>query len=79
MSPDNIKYLEDNKHFHTQLEKDSTVRNISHSEKEGFLNVIRLEFSPSYMVNLFCSSCIADMIKFVYTQYAKVLRGEKIT
>lgn len=71
MNQESIDFLDKHRFFFDKLEREGTINNIGFAEKEGFLNVIRKEFSPGYMVNLYCGNCIVDMIRFVYTQYDK--------
>jgi hypothetical protein len=77
MNQSSRNFLDNNRHHHTLLIRAGYMKHVDHSFKEGLLGVIRIEFQAGYNANLWCGDCVADMIKFAYTQYDKYLTNEK--
>lgn len=48
------------------------MTNIDYSVKAGLLEVAQV-FSPGYNATLWCSPCVAELVRFVYTQYDKTV------
>lgn len=63
--------MEANRGVYDVLTKAGYLKHVDDNFKNGLLNVIRTEFNPGYMVNLWCGQCVADMVKFGWTQYDK--------
>jgi hypothetical protein len=75
MSPENIKTLNAYRH-HWEAWRDLQMFNqLDYSVREALLRVIREEFDPGYLTNLWCSPCVVGMLKLAYTQYDKYLES----
>lgn len=62
-------FLEENrKHYHTAVNA-GYVQDLGQPVKQGMLGIIQKYFAPSYLANLWCSPCVFDMVKYLYTQY----------
>lgn len=72
MRPENKKFLDDNRHHYDLLVKAQVVKHLDMATRTNLLKVIHEEFNPAYLGQLWCQSCVADMISFAYTQYDKV-------
>lgn len=73
MKQENIDFLEANRHYHDILIQAGIVKHLDGATKQRIFEIIREEFAPNYMVSLWCSSCVADLLKFAYTQFDKYL------
>jgi hypothetical protein len=78
MKEESKSFLETNMH-HWEAWRDLQIFNqLDYGVRDGFLKVIRDEFNPGYLANLWCSPCVVDMMRYVYTQYDKYLSQNKI-
>lgn len=77
MKPENTAYLEAHRGVWTMYEKAQIIVHMDQALKEGLLRVIREEFDPGYLANLWCGSCVVDMLKYVYTQYEAWLKAQE--
>ena len=77
MKPENTAYLEAHRGIWTMYERAKIITHMDQSVKDGLLRVIREEFDPGYLVNMWCGVCVVDMLKYVYTQYDKWLKAQE--
>lgn len=63
-------------HYDTLMQADF-LTNIDYSVKNGLLDIARV-FSPGYDSNLWCGSCVVELVKFVYSQYDQWLIDNNI-
>lgn len=73
MKAENKAYLDANRHYYTILIQAGIIKHLDGHTRENLLRIIREEFAPNYLINLWCQSCIADLLKFAYMQYDKWL------
>jgi hypothetical protein len=71
MTPSNITTLEKHYHHWITLRDGQYLRGLNIHEREDMLRVLREEFWPGYTYDEWCGSCVADMVKEVYSRYDK--------
>lgn len=76
MKSENRAYLDTNRHHYDMLVKAQIVNHLDHVTRENLLRIIHEEFAPTYMGQLWCPACVADMLKFVYVQYDKWIAAQ---
>lgn len=69
MKPENKEFLEANYHHWDTLRKADFIRNLSGNERSDMQRVMGEEFQPGYATDLWCSPCVADMVRHLYTRY----------
>lgn len=79
MKPENIEFLEANRHHYNTLVNAGYVQHLDQATRQRMLDVIHEEFNPGYIGTLWCPPCVADMIKYVYVQYEKWIEADKLT
>jgi hypothetical protein len=80
VTPESIAFLDANRYHYDLLVRAQYLKHLDGATRQGILNVIRKEFDPSYLSDLWCSTCVATMITFAYVQYDKWLaeQGQRI-
>ena len=71
MSPESIAFLDTHRHHYDLLIRAQYVKHLDYATRDGLWEVIRKEFDAGYPKDLDCSECVANMLKYVYTQYDK--------
>lgn len=71
LTPEQREFIEHNRPHYDTLIRAEFLTNISQQVKDGMLDVARI-FSPGMVVNLWCGSCICDLVRYVYTQVDKL-------
>lgn len=71
LTPTQKQFLENTRPHYTTLVQAGFLQNIGQQEKDGLLEIARV-FAPGYQANLWCSPCVCDLVKYVYTQYDKL-------
>lgn len=69
MKQSNIDFLEANYGYWITLRDAGFMRNLDGSIREGMQRVMAEEFSPGYRADLWCPTCVSDMVKALYTRY----------
>lgn len=69
MKPENKKFLDDNRHHHTNLVKAFYLRNLDGNVRSMMQRVISEEFQAGYTTDLWCGPCISDMVLKLYRHY----------
>lgn len=70
MKQHNIDTLE--KHYHHWITlRDGYVRGLNVHERTDMHRVLQEEFWPGYVYDEWCGSCVASMVKEVYSRYDK--------
>lgn len=69
MKPENLKFLEDTYHHWQTLRDAQYLKGLNGHEREGMQRVMAEEFRPGYTADLWCPSCVADMVRLLYTSY----------
>lgn len=78
MRADNIEFLEANRHHYTTLVNAGFIQHLDQSTRQRMLDIIHEEFNPGYIATLWCQSCIADMLKYLYVQYDKWVASQPV-
>lgn len=74
MNPVNIAILEKHRHHWERFKLSQAISGMGMDVKGEVLDVIKKEWSPGYSTTLWCGDCVADMLKYAYTQYDKYLK-----
>lgn len=69
MKPENIKFLDENRHHHDTLVKAFYLRSLSGVTRETMQRVMAEEFQPGYLTDLWCGPCVSDMVLALYRNY----------
>ena len=78
MKQANKEFLDANRHHWVAWENAQIVNQLDMHVRTELLRIAREEFSVMYNANLWCSPCVCDMLKYVYTQYDKYLLSQEI-
>lgn len=73
MKPENITFLEQHRGIYDMLIRSGELRHMDGNTRDGILRVIKEEWSPTYMINLWCGECVCDMVKHAYNWLDKYL------
>lgn len=69
MTPENIQFLNDNRHHHTTLVKAFYLRSLSAEVRTRMQQIIADEFQKGYSTDLWCGPCVTDMVLKLYKHY----------
>lgn len=69
MKPENKAFLESTYHHWVTLRDAQYLKGLNGNEREGMQRVMREEFIPGYVCDLWCPACCAEMVKQLYTRY----------
>lgn len=69
MTPENIQFLNEQRHHHDTLIKAFYLRSLSAEVRTRMQEIIRQEWEPTYHTDLWCGSCVSDMVKKIYRHY----------
>lgn len=80
MTDSNKAILDELRPFHTSLVGPAqTLRGLNQHQKNNLVNIARQEFfGDKYSPDLWCPSCVGDMIKQVYGAYDKWLSEQTL-
>jgi hypothetical protein len=65
------QFLEDNYNTWEWFSKTGSIKSMDMITKNGLLDAARA-FDQRYLADLNCGACVADLIRYVFTQYDKV-------
>lgn len=69
MKAANKAFLEENiNHWHT-LRDAQYLRHLDGNTRAEMQRILQEEFSPGYITDLWCSPCVATMVKLLYQRY----------
>jgi hypothetical protein len=71
MTPSNIATLDKHYHHWLTLRDGGYLRGLNVHERTDMHRVLQEEFWPGYVYDEWCGSCVADMVKEVYSRYDK--------
>lgn len=69
MKPENIQFCEENYHLWLCLRDSQYLPGLNYIQREGMIRVMREEFIPNYNPDLWCTSCVVDMVKQLFTRF----------
>lgn len=76
MTPEEIKFLNDNLDHYMVLVRAFYIRGLMGSTRTEMERIIRDNFQPGYHTDLYCTPCITDMVRLLYRLYHDWLRKE---
>lgn len=77
MKPENRQIFEENeKHWET-LEKAGYLVHLSGRDRSNLVKAMNEEFQPGYTADLWCPTCVANMLRQVYRRYHQFVEQEK--
>lgn len=79
MKPENKQFLDENKHHYDTLIKAFYLRSLSGEVRSRMQQIIAEEFQPGYSTDLWCPSCVSDMVKKLYRHYDEWLAQQPVT
>jgi hypothetical protein len=65
----NYIYLKQNEHHWRTLRDAQFIKHLNQHEKEGLERVMAEEFSPNYRADLWCPTCVGEMVRELYTRF----------
>lgn len=71
MKPENKAFLEEHRSLWITLRDAQYLRFPHQGIKDGLVRIMREEFRPGYTVDLWCSHCVATMVREVYQEFEK--------
>jgi hypothetical protein len=71
MKPENEQILKDNEHHWLTLKNAKYLKGMNQGEKDSLLKVMREEFEPKCLVDMWCGHCVAAFVKKLYGYYEK--------
>lgn len=71
MTESDKTFIAANRHHYNTWKQAQYIQHLDGTTRNQMLAIIRRNFSPHYMADLWCQSCVAAMIDFLYTQYDK--------
>lgn len=74
MKAENKAFLDANRHHYDTFIKAQFIKHFDGNTSGTMLRIIQEEFNPGYFQNLWCSSCVADMLVYCYRMYDKWLK-----
>lgn len=69
ISQDDIQFLEANRSHYNTWVRAQYIQHLDGATRTRMLTIIRKYFAPGYLADLWCQSCVAAMIVYLYTQY----------
>lgn len=79
MKPENKQFLDENRHHHETLIKAFYLRSLSGEVRSRMQQIIAEEFQPGYSTDLWCPTCISDMVRKLYRHYDEWLAQQPVT
>lgn len=73
ISKEDIEFLNNNRQHWDIWQRAQVFNHLDYGIRLKLLEIIHTYWSPVYNVNLWCSPCVVDMLRFAYTQYDKYL------
>lgn len=77
MKQENIDILEKHKHHWQTLKNAGYLRGMNVHEKNELLHVMQDEYSPKYLVDLWCGNCVANFVRDLYQRYERYLADQE--
>lgn len=71
-------FIEAHRHHYNTLIQAQFLGNLDGSVLNRILEIIKKYFAPTYLANLWCQPCVADMVKYLYTQYDAIPKEAQV-
>lgn len=78
MTPEDIQFLNDNRHHYDTLIKAFYLRSLSGEVRSRMQDIIGRYWQPGYHADLWCPPCCVDMIKKLYRHYDEWLAQQPV-
>lgn len=69
MDKTSIDFLDANRHHYDLWQRAKIMKDLDGATRRRLLEVIRKEFNPGYLADLWCGPCVAETIRYAYVQY----------
>lgn len=69
MKSENEQILKDNEHHWITLRDAGYLKGLNQMEKDNLLRVMKEEFEPKALVDMWCGHCVAKFVERVYVHY----------
>lgn len=69
ITDDDIDFLEANREHHDTLVDANYMRGLPGATRDRMQQIIREYWQPQYHTDLWCGTCVADMVKLLYRLY----------
>lgn len=79
IAADDIQFIEDNRHHYDTWVRAQYVKHLDGAARNRMLAIIRKYFAANYIADVWCQSCVANMLVYLYTQYNKYAAGNNVT
>lgn len=76
MNAEDKSFIEANRQHYRTITQAGFVADLDGVVKTKMLDIIKRNFAPAYLTNLWCSPCVVDMIKYLYEQYDAMPKEE---
>lgn len=77
MKPENRQIFEENRIHWETLTKAGYLKHLSGPARSGLMRAMSEEFQPGYTADLWCPTCVSNMILQVYRRYNEFVEQEK--
>jgi len=71
MSPADKTFIIANRHHYNTWKQARFIQQLDGATRNQMLAIIRRNFAPNYTTDLWCHTCVVNMLEFLYTQYDK--------
>lgn len=77
MKPENRQIFEENLTHWETLTKAGYLKHLSGRDRSNLVKAMNEEFQPGYTADLWCPTCVSNMILHVYRRYHEFIAEEK--
>jgi hypothetical protein len=78
ISAEDKEWLDANRSHWDLWDRAQIFNQLDSATRDGYLNMIRKYYNPGYITNMWCSPCVVDMMKYLYTQYDKSIQAGEV-
>lgn len=71
MTPENKAFLEANRHYWITLRDAHFMMGLSGNTRSDMQRIMGEEFRPGYVTDLWCPTCVSDMVTALYFEFEK--------
>lgn len=71
MTPENKAFLEANRHYWVTLRDAHFMMGLSGNTRSEMQRIMGKEFRPGYVTDLWCPTCVSDMVTALYFEFEK--------
>lgn len=79
MTPEDIQFLNDNRHHYDTLINAFYLRSLSGETRTRMQDIIGKYWQPGYHTDLWCPPCVCDMLKKLYRLYDEWIKQNNET